>query len=42
MSNWQDHERYKIKGEYFEQENVLVFNFKNAVKFDGGVFQNNK
>lgn len=39
MGNWKDNERYKIKGEYFEEENVLVFNFKKAVKFESGVFK---
>jgi len=36
ISNWKDNERYKIQGEYFEEENVLVFNMKNAVLFEGG------
>lgn len=32
MGKLKDQERYKIKGDYFEEDNVLVFNFKNAVK----------
>lgn len=32
MGKLNDQERYKIKGDYFEEDNVLVFNFKNAVK----------
>lgn len=39
MSKWKDQERYKIKGDYFEEENVLVFNFKNAVKCEDKIFK---
>ena len=36
MSSWKDNERYKIQGEYFEEENVLLFKMKEAVIFVGG------
>ena len=36
MSSWKDNERYKIQGEYFEEENVLLFKMKEAVIFEGG------
>lgn len=36
ISSWKDNERYKIQGEYFDEDNVLVFNMKDAVLFEGG------
>lgn len=36
MSSWKDNERYKIQGEYFDEENVLLFKMKEAVIFEGG------
>ncbi len=36
MSSWKDNEHYIIQGEYFDEENVLLFKMKEAVIFKGG------
>ena len=36
MPKWKCDERFKIKGDYFEEENALVFDMNNSEIFTGG------
>ena len=38
MPEWDDTTRYKISGEYHEEENLIVYDLKTAKVFKGGIF----
>lgn len=36
MPDWDESTRFKIRGDYFEKENVMVYDLKTATIFKGG------
>lgn len=39
MPEWDNATRFKVLGEYYEEENLIVYDLKTAKIFEGGSFQ---